>query len=65
MVLTNIHQLRGEENRWLQNLPDDFFELILFDEGHHNVAQSWNTLKGTVKLTDLAPNQRLGHSLSC
>ena len=45
VVLTNIQQIRGEENRWLQNLPDDFFDLILFDEGHHNVAQSWNTLK--------------------
>ena len=45
VVLTNIQQLRGNENRWLQNLPDDFFDLILFDEGHHNVAQSWNTLK--------------------
>ncbi len=45
VVLTNIQQLRGDENRWLQNLPDDFFDLILFDEGHHNVAQSWNTLK--------------------
>ena len=45
MVVTNIHQLQGEENRWLQNLPDDFFDLILFDEGHHNVAQSWKTLK--------------------
>ncbi len=45
VVLTNIQQLHGEENRWLQNLPDDFFKLILFDEGHHNVAQSWSTLK--------------------
>ena len=45
VVLTNIQQLRGDENRWLQNLPDDFFDLILFDEGHHNVAQSWTTLK--------------------
>ena len=45
VVLTNIQQLQGEENHWLQNLPDDFFEPILFDEGHHNVAQSWNTLK--------------------
>lgn len=45
VVLTNIQQLQGEENRWLQNLPGDFFDLILFDEGHHNVAQSWNTLK--------------------
>lgn len=45
VVLTNIQQLQGNENRWLQNLPDDFFDLILFDEGHHNVAQSWDTLK--------------------
>ena len=45
VVLTNIHQLQGEENRWLQQLPNDFFDLILFDEGHHNVAQSWGTLK--------------------
>ena len=45
VVLTNIHQLQGKENRWLQNLPDDFFDLILFDEGHHNVAQSWETLR--------------------
>ena len=45
VVLTNIQQLQGDENRWLQNLPDDFFDLILFDEGHHNVAQTWTTLK--------------------
>ena len=45
VVLTNIHQLQGDENRWLRDLPDDFFDLILFDEGHHNVAQSWNGLK--------------------
>ena len=45
VVLTNIQQLQGDENRWLRNLPDGFFDLILFDEGHHNVAQSWNALK--------------------
>ena len=45
VVLTNIQQLQGEENRWLQDLSDDFFDLILFDEGHHNVAQTWTTLK--------------------
>ena len=45
VVLTNIHQLQGDENPWLQNLPDGFFDLILFDEGHHSVAQSWNALK--------------------
>ena len=45
VVVTNIQQLQGNENRWLRGLPKDFFDLILFDEGHHNVAQSWNTLK--------------------
>ena len=45
VVITNIQQLQGEENRWLQDLPGDFFDLILFDEGHHNVAASWNALK--------------------
>ncbi len=45
VVLTNIQQLQGNENRWLQSLPNDFFDLILFDEGHHNVAQSWNSLR--------------------
>ncbi len=46
VVITNIQQLQGDNNRWLQRLPEDFFDLILFDEGHHNVAQSWKTLKG-------------------
>ena len=46
VVITNIQQLQGENNRWLQKLPSDFFDLILFDEGHHSVAQTWTTLKG-------------------
>jgi superfamily II DNA or RNA helicase len=45
VVVTNIHQLQGEDNRWLLTLPDDFFDVILFDEGHHAVANSWNILK--------------------
>jgi len=45
VVITNIQQLTGEDNRWLQNLSDDFFDLILFDEGHHNVAASWEILR--------------------
>jgi superfamily II DNA or RNA helicase len=45
VVVTNIQQLQGEENRWLQSLPPDFFDLILFDEGHHSVADSWETLR--------------------
>lgn len=45
VVVTNIQQLQGEDNRWLQALPDDFFDLILFDEGHHSVAATWEVLK--------------------
>ena len=45
IVITNIHQLQGASNRWLQSLPADFFDLILFDEGHHNVADSWQGLR--------------------
>jgi superfamily II DNA or RNA helicase len=45
IVLTNIQQLQGNNNRWLQSLPDDYFDLILFDEGHHSVAATWDTLK--------------------
>jgi superfamily II DNA or RNA helicase len=45
VVVTNIGQLQGEGNRWLDRLPPDFFDLIVFDEGHHNVAASWETLK--------------------
>jgi superfamily II DNA/RNA helicase len=45
VVITNIQQLQGTGNRWLQNLPDDFFDLIQFDEGHHNVAASWDVLR--------------------
>ncbi|MGY8707410.1 DEAD/DEAH box helicase family protein [Bradyrhizobium sp. 18BD] len=45
VVVTNIQQLQGDQNRWLQSLPADFFDLILFDEGHHSVAESWETLR--------------------
>jgi superfamily II DNA or RNA helicase len=45
VVITNIHQLQGDTNRWLQALPADYFDLILFDEGHHSVAESWETLR--------------------
>lgn len=45
VVITNIQQLQGDANRWLQALPADYFDLILFDEGHHSVAETWETLK--------------------
>ena len=45
VVVTNIQQLQRENNRWLTNLPGDFFDLIEFDEAHHNVAESWEVLR--------------------
>src|SRR6185503_3843746 len=47
VVITNIQQLQGTENRWLTALPKDYFDLILVDEGHHNVAASWELLRQT------------------
>ena len=46
VVVTNIHQLQGAQNRWILQLPSDYFDLIVFDEGHHNIAESWSILKG-------------------
>jgi superfamily II DNA or RNA helicase len=47
VVITNIQQLQrgGADNRWLADLPEDYFDLIIFDEGHHNVAESWDVLR--------------------
>ncbi|HLE16853.1 MAG TPA: DEAD/DEAH box helicase family protein [Syntrophales bacterium] len=41
IVITNIQQLASSADRWLPNFPDNFFDLILVDEGHHSAAQSW------------------------
>jgi DNA repair protein RadD len=41
-VVTNIQQLvAGSSAKWLDRLSPDYFDLILVDEGHHNVAPSW------------------------
>ena len=41
IVVTNIQQLASRADRWLPVFPEDFFDLIMVDEGHHNVAESW------------------------
>lgn len=41
IVISNIQQIAGEDNRWLDEFGRDFFDLILVDEGHHNTAASW------------------------
>ena len=40
-VITNIHQLASRADRWLPRFEDNFFDLILVDEAHHNAADSW------------------------
>lgn len=40
-VVTNIQQLASAADRWLPQFPKNFFDMILVDEGHHNVADSW------------------------
>jgi len=45
VVITNIQQLQSIDNKWLATLKKDFFDLIIFDEAHHNVAETWNNLK--------------------
>lgn len=46
VVITNIQQLQGAGNPWLERLPADYFDLIVFDEGHHSVATTYQNLKG-------------------
>ena len=45
VVVANIQQIAGEDNRWLDELSNDFFDLILVDEAHHNTAESWRQVK--------------------
>lgn len=40
VAVTNIQQLT-EGGRWIDKLDEDFFDLIIVDEGHHNVAATW------------------------
>jgi DNA repair protein RadD len=40
-VVTNIQQLASSADRWLPQFPQNFFDLILVDEGHHAAAESW------------------------
>ena len=46
IVLTNIQQLASSADRWLPAFDEDFFDLILVDEGHHSAAKSWKKVFG-------------------
>lgn len=44
IVVANIQQFAGPRNKWYEGLSPDYFDLILVDEGHHNVATTWTRL---------------------
>lgn len=52
-VVTNIQQLASSADRWLPQFPPNYFDMILVDEGHHNVAPSWT------KVFERFPNSRV------
>jgi excisionase family DNA binding protein len=53
IVLTNIQQLASSADRWLPQFPDEYFDMILVDEGHHSAAPSWK------KVFDRFPNAKV------
>lgn len=53
IVVTNIQQLASSADRWLPQFPDDYFDMILVDEGHHSAAPSW------MKVFDKFPNAKV------
>ena len=44
IVVANIQQFTGSNNRWMKVLSKNYFDMILVDEGHHNVADTWRSL---------------------
>jgi excisionase family DNA binding protein len=41
IVITNIHQLATNVDKWLTQFADKFFDMIIVDEAHHSAADSW------------------------
>lgn len=44
IVVANVQQFSGDTNKWYESLPANYFDVILVDEGHHNVANTWRRL---------------------
>lgn len=40
-VVSNVHQLSTNPEKWLKQFPRDFFDMIIVDEAHHSPAESW------------------------
>jgi excisionase family DNA binding protein len=43
-VISNVHQLATNPDKWLHKFPRDFFDLIIVDEAHHSPADSWKSV---------------------
>lgn len=42
IIYSNIHQLSSNrESSLINNVPQDYFDLIIIDEAHHSPAESW------------------------
>lgn len=41
IIVTNIQQLATNTQKWLNQFKDDFFDMVIVDEGHHSAANSW------------------------
>lgn len=41
IVVTNVHQLSTNTDKWLNKFSENFFDLIIVDEAHHAAAKSW------------------------
>lgn len=44
IVIANIQQFKGNNNKWYERLSPDYFDMILIDEGHHAPAETWQRL---------------------
>lgn len=44
-VVSNIQQLSTNPDKWLQQFPRDFFDMLIVDEAHHSPADSWRKVR--------------------
>lgn len=55
VVITNVHQLATNVDKWLLQFSDDFFDMIIIDEAHHSAAESWK------KVLERFPSAKIIH----
>lgn len=44
IIISNVHQLATNPEKWLKKFSSDFFDLIIVDEAHHSPANSWQAV---------------------